>query len=287
MEVLFPSRLDENIASDAPVRLVNRIVDDLDISPLLSTYKGGGCPAYYPRMLLKVLFFAYLNNVYSCRQIARLLQENILYMWLSGKSTPDFRTINDFRSKRLKGCIHSLFTQIVLMLVELGYISLEKQYIDGTKMESVANRYTFVWRKSVEKYKERLEKKIHSILSQIDEGILGVKEEHLPKLQEYEKHLDTMQERNSYSKTDPDATFMRMKEDHMKNGQLKPGYNLQISTENQFITNYAFFHNPGDTLTLIPFLLYGWMRYNRLMKEFARMPDMEAKRIMSLWNTLV
>lgn len=306
MEVLFPSRLDENIASDAPVRLVNRIVDDLDISPLLSTYKGGGCPAYYPRMLLKVLFFAYLNNVYSCRKIARLLQENILYMWLSGKSTPDFRTINDFRSKRLKGCIHSLFTQIVLMLVELGYISLEKQYIDGTKMESVANRYTFVWRKSVEKYKERLEKKIHSILSQIDEGILGdnnapeestvpidsralkekidainlenrgkrelrqikkLKEEHLPKLQEYEKHLDTMQERNSYSKTDPDATFMRMKEDHMKNGQLKPGYNLQISTENQFITNYAFFHNPGDTLTLIPFLLYGWMRYNRLMKE--------------------
>ncbi|GAB6864267.1 hypothetical protein JCM10556A_09440 [Bacteroides acidifaciens] len=106
MGVLFPSRLDENIASDAPVRLVNRIVDDLDISPLLSTYNGGGCPAYYPRMLLKVLFFAYLNNVYSCRKIARLLQENILYMWLSGKSTPDFRTINDFRSKRLKGCIH-------------------------------------------------------------------------------------------------------------------------------------------------------------------------------------
>lgn len=97
--------------------------------------------------------------------------------------------------------------------------------------------------------------------------IKKLKEEHLPKLQDYEKHLDTMQERNSYSKTDPDATFMRMKEDHMKNGQLKLGYNLQISTENQFITNYAFSHNPGDTLTLIPFLLYGWLRYNRLMKE--------------------
>lgn len=306
MDSLFPSRLDENISSDAPVRLVNRIVDELDISPLLSTYKGGGCPAYYPRMLLKVLFFAYLNNVYSCRKIARLLQENILYMWLSGKSTPDFRTINDFRSKRLKSCIHSLFTQIVLMLVDLGYISLEKQYIDGTKMESAANRYTFVWRKSVEKYKERLKKKIQCILSQIDEGILcdnhapeestlsidsralkekidainlenrskrelrqikKLNEEYLPKLQEYEKHLETMDERNSYSKTDPDATFMRMKEDHMKNGQLKPGYNLQISTENQFITNYAFYHNPGDTLTLISFLLYGRMRYYRFMKE--------------------
>ena len=306
MDSLFPCRLDENISSDAPVRLVNQIVDKLDISPLLSTYKGGGCPAYYPRMLLKVLFFAYLNNVYSCRKIARLLQENILYMWLSGKSTPDFRTINDFRSKRLKSCIHSLFTQIVLMLVELGYISLEKQYIDGTKMESAANRYTFVWRKSVEKYKDRLENKIQCILSQIDEGILGdntapgestlpidshalkekidainlenrnkrelrqikkLNEEYLPKLQEYEKHLEIMGERNSYSKTDPDATFMRMKEDHMRNGQLKPGYNLQISTENQFITNYAFYHNPGDTLTLISFLLYGRMRYCRFMKE--------------------
>lgn len=173
MDFLFPSRLDENISSDAPIRLVNQIVDEPDISPLLSTYKGGRCPAYYPRMLLKVLFFAYLHNVYSCRKIAHLLQENILYMWLSGKSTPDFRTINDFRSKRLKSYIHSLFTLIVLMLVKWGYISLEKQYIDGTKMESAANRYTFVWHKSVEKYKERLKKKIQCILSQIDEGILG------------------------------------------------------------------------------------------------------------------
>lgn len=283
-----------------------KFLTDEEAIKLYDTLTERGCPAYYPRMLLKVLFFAYLNNVYSCRKIARLLQENILYMWLSGKSTPDFRTINDFRSKRLKSCIHSLFTQIVLMLVELGYISLEKQYIDGTKMESAANRYTFVWRKSVEKYKERLEKKIQCILSQIDEGILGdnnaaeestlpidsrtlkekidainlenrnkrelrqikkLNEEYLPKLQEYEKHLETMGEKNSYSKTDPDATFMRMKEDHMRNGQLKPGYNLQISTENQFITNYAFYHNPGDTLTLISFLLYGRMRYFRFMKE--------------------
>ena len=89
----------------------------------------------------------------------------------------------------------------------------------------------------------------------------------MPKLQEYEKHLEEMGERNSYSKTDPDATFMRMKEDHMKNDQLKPGYNLQISTEKQFITNYAFYHNPDDTLTLISFLLYSRMKYCPFMKE--------------------
>lgn len=86
-------------------------------------------------------------------------------------------------------------------------------------------------------------------------------------MQEYERHLETMDERNSYSKTDPNVTFMHMKEDHMRNGQLKPRYNLQISTENQFITNYTFYHNPSNTLTLIPFLLYGRIRYFRFMKE--------------------
>ena len=79
-------------------------------------------------------------------------------------------------------------------------------------------------------------------------------EEHRDKLQEYDSHLDTLQERNSYSKTDKDATFMRMKEDAMRNGQTKPGYNLQIGTENQFITDFALFPNPTDTLTMIPFL---------------------------------
>ena len=73
------------------------------------------------------------------------------------------------------------------------------------------------------------------------------------KLIEYDNHLDTLGERNSYSKTDPGATFMRMKEDAMKNGQTKPGYNLQIGTENQFITDFRLFPNPTDTLTLIPF----------------------------------
>jgi len=77
---------------------------------------------------------------------------------------------------------------------------------------------------------------------------------HLPKLEEYEKHLETLGNRNSYSKTDPHATFIRMKEDHMMNGQLKPAYNVQIGTENQFFTHYNFYPNPTDTLTYIPFM---------------------------------
>lgn len=300
---LFPARLDQNIAEDSPVRLVNQVVDGLDITAIEKTYSGGGTSAYHPKMMLKVLFYAYMNNIYSCRKISRQLEENVHYMWLSGNQTPDFRTINNFRSLHLKEAINHLFTQVVLMLAEMGYISLQTVYIDGTKMESRAGRYTFVWRKTVEKNKAKLEVKIRKILEMIDEGIAQdnlsddepptpiktdelkkriaqinrenlsreelkavktLEEKHLPKLQEYENHLETLGDRNSYSKTDTSATFMRMKDDHMQNGQLKPAYNLQIGTENQFITHFDFFPNPTDTLTMTPFF-EGWEeRYNSM-----------------------
>ncbi|KAA6312602.1 hypothetical protein EZS27_036494, partial [termite gut metagenome] len=172
----------------------------------------------------------------------------------------------------------------------MGHLRLNVVYVDGTKLESRANRYTFVWRKTVEKNKAKLEAKIRKILKQVEEGIAQenqpdeelptpinseklkkriaqinrenrskeeqkaiktVENKHLPKLQEYEKHLETLGNRNSYSKTDEEATFMPMKEDHMMNGQLKPAYNLQIATENQFFTHYDFYPNPTDTLTYI------------------------------------
>lgn len=168
---LFPQRLDAFIAESAPVRLVSQIVDDLDISDIIDGYKAGGCTGYHPKMLLKVLFFSYLSNIYSCRKMEKALQENIQFMWLSGKQFPKHSCINDFRSKRLKSHINRLFTQVVSILVDLGYVSLDVQYIDGTKLESKSNRYRFVWRKSVERYKANLEKKIADILEQIEQGI--------------------------------------------------------------------------------------------------------------------
>jgi len=300
--LLFPPSIDSMIAENSPVRLINQIVDELDLSDIDFGYKGGGSSSYHPRMLLKVLFYAYLNNVYSCRKIATQMEQNIHYIWLSGNQHPNFRTINNFRSNRLKDNIHHLFIQVVYILVDMGYITLKEIYIDGTKIESRANKYSFVWRKSAEKHKEKLEAKINGILAQINEGIAQdnqpdndpptrinskelrerirqinkenrTKEEqkqikdlenkHLPKLEEYEQKLEILGDRNSYSKTDSDATFMRMKEDHMQNGQLKPAYNEQIGTENQFITHYDFFHNPTDTLTLIPFLKGFNANYNK------------------------
>ena len=290
---LFPENIYDKIPRNHPVRLVNEVVDSLDIEHIVKQYKGGGTTSFHPRMMIKVLFYAYLSNVYSCRKIEKALQENIHFMWLSGNSTPDYRTINYFRGKRLKGHIQQLFADVVRLLQQMQYVSLKVQYIDGTKIESASGRYTFVWKGSVEKYKAKLDEKIQSILSDIDAQIkqdqseLGrnetpkpidsnelqkkvselneklkgankatkkqlkkLEEDHLPRLKKYEQQLETLGDRNSYSKTDEDATFMRMKDDHMQNGQLKPAYNAQISTEEQFITHYSIHQTAGDTTTL-------------------------------------
>jgi len=304
--VLFPESIDTYIADTHPVRLVSSIVDQLDLSSIMESYLGGGCSCYNPRMLLKVLFYGYLNNVYSCRKIAKAMKENIYYMWLSGKQFPEYTTINHFRSHHLKETVNELFTQIVLMLVEMGHLTIKEQFIDGTIVESKANRYTFVWRKSIEKNKEKLEHKIGNILKEIEAGIatdnlpddepptpvnsdelrkriaqlnkeLKSKEQQkqikvienklLPKLAEYEEKLDLLGERNSYSKTDPSATFMRMKDDILKKGALKPVYNLQIATEKQFITNFGIYQYRNDTRTLKPFLELNKLRYGQVPQK--------------------
>ena len=306
--LLLPPCLGDYLPQNHKARVVSAIIDRLDISEIERSYKGGGTSGYHPRMLLKVVVYAYLNNVYSGRKMEKLLVENIAYMWLSGRQTPDFRTINLFRSKRLNGRFDAIFTQVVVLLNEEGFVSLDMQYIDGTKIESVANKYTFVWKGSVEKNKSKLEGKVKAvlenaemalelenaeeeadmsaeemerradnILNKMDEigisdrkmrkAVEKVKFEKAPKMREYEEKLQTLGERNSYSKTDPDATFMRMKEDAMNNGQTKPGYNIQIATHNQFITNYGIYSRPADQGTLIPFLESFQTRYGRQSSE--------------------
>lgn len=291
---LFPINIFDKIPEHHPVRLVNQVVDQLDIRNIMNKYEGGGTSSYHPRMMLKVLFYSYLNNIYSCRKIEKALHENIYFMWLSGNSTPDFRTINYFRSHRLQGTIKLLFASVVKLLEELNYVSLQVQYIDGTKIESASNRYSFVWKGAVEKNKSKLEQKIQAVLSEIEsqtkldskelnidqvnrpidakelkdkladlnnglytnrskstqKQLDKLEQEFLPRLENYEQQLTTLGERNSYSKTDADATFMRLKDDHMQNGQLKPAYNTQISTEQQFITHYSIHQTTADTTTL-------------------------------------
>lgn len=302
----FPNSFDDYVPKDSKVRMVDRIVRSMDINPLMDTYAGTGAPPYSPMMLLSLVIFAYINGVYSCRGIADVLKYDVRYMWICGGKRLSFATINRFRTNHMIKCIDFYFDAVVSILVEKGVISLEEQYVDGTKIESKANKYTFVWKKTVEKNKAKLMEKASAALAQIkeqirqnggsdnkegdDEPIISSKDmeasarlcerlvRELPdkaltgrekqklntqishlfkasdKLREYENSLEILGERNSYSKTDPDATFMRLKEDAMNNGQTKPAYNLQIATENQYWTNFALYHNPTDSLTFKPFL---------------------------------
>ena len=314
--LLFPQRIDRDIPKDDPVRILKSVIESLDLSGFKKLYHERGRSPYHPKMMLMVILYSYMNNVYSCRKIEKLLYRDIYYIWLSGYQKPDFATINRFRN-RVKNEIGHIFTILVLILVEKGFVTLEVEYLDGTKIESKANKYTFVWRKSVERNREKLLEKIRVLLQQINEQMAQDKaadvdpleltpqtlceiskefkealgsapeaktkeekaaqrgknkmfkelERHGEKLAEYNSRLEQMEGRNSISKTDPSATFMRMKEDAMCNGQTKPGYNLQISSENQFITDFALFPNPTDTLTFIPFLGSFPGRYGRFPKR--------------------
>jgi len=291
---LLPPSLDELIDQQHPVRTVGQVIDQIDIDALMKKYKGGGASSYHPRLLLKVLVYAYISNVYSSRKIEAACKENIHFMWLAGMNKPDHHTINRFRSERLRHVLQEVFSQVVLLLADAGHLTLKEVFTDGTKMEANANRYTFVWGKAIKTNRERIKTQLKELwaytqkvaaeeltddtppdfdkidgeevkktIDRINEAIKDkpvskevkaklnyAKKNWAGKLEQYELQEQILDGRNSYSKTDTDATFMRMKEDHMKNGQLKPGYNLQISTNNQYIVNYSIHHNPTDTTTL-------------------------------------
>ncbi len=159
-QICLPMDLEEDIPPNHLVRVVNTAVNRLDDGIFASAYSGGGRDSYHPKLLTKVIVYAYTQRIYSSRQIAKAVRENVMFMWIAGRQRPDFRTINRFRSERMKEVLEKVFTAILQFL----------------------------------------------------------------------------------------------KEDHMRNGQLKPGYNVQIGTENQFIVGYSLHQRPTDTRCLKPHL---------------------------------
>lgn len=270
---------------------MNRIIEQIDLKTLYVKYSRLGSYAYHLRLMLKLIIYAYPRNIYSSRRIEDLCCNDIRVIWLSGMNTPDHNTINRFRSDCLKGVLKDVFATIVKSLAEEGLLSLETIYTDGPKIESVSNRYTFVWGKAIQTRTEKIADQINElwdyaesvikqelreetpvlaedinaesvsgIVEKIDQALHSidcdkkikqkvkrVKKAWPEQLERYENQKKILQNRNSYSKTDPDATFMRMKEDHMLNGQLKPAYNIQISTNKQFITNFSAHQTTADT----------------------------------------
>lgn len=303
----LPPSLDELIPEYHVVRVVREVIDKIDISPVLKKYKGGGTSSFHPRVMLKILVYAYLNNIYSSRKIEQAVCNNIQFMWLAGMQRPDHNTINRFRSDRLKGVLKEVFAQVVILMSEQGLVDIKTVYTDGTKLEANANKYTFVWGKSVKRYRSQIKKQLEELwtyaetvageemkdnapaqyeeldaeqvrqtIARIDEALQDkevdkkvrqklnyARREWPDNMRKYEQQQQILGERNSYSKTDPDATFMRMKDDPMRNGQLKAAYNWQISTSSQYIVNYGIYQNPTDFLTLPDHLenyktLYGY-----------------------------
>lgn len=215
----------EDIAENDPVRVVDAIVESVDLKEFKKLYREKGRCPYNPKMMLKIIIYAYMNNIYSCRGIERQVRRDIHYIWLAAQERPDYVTINRFRN-RVKNEINNIFTQIVLLLSERGFISLDVEYIDGTKIESRANRYTFVWRKTVEKNRARLQEKIHALLGQIDDAIARDKAAGTEKVEFTPETLTTLiGELKESLASEPEPADMALKPESSHNVNLNLSYN--------------------------------------------------------------
>lgn len=303
-QLVLPLNTKISLPKDDPVILLNDVLDSLSYQELNSMYSHlGRKPVTSPKTLFKIIVYAYMNHIYSSRKIERSCKRDIAFMWLlNGEPAPDNNTICRFRSSRVGPVLENLFNQLVIKLGEMNEIEYSNIYIDGTKLEANANKYTFVWKKSISKFEVKLLEKANKIVNSINsefhtifeldskkldtdklqeistflEGIKSNKNiefvygkgkrkssvqrfteqilECLDRQLKYNDYNNTFDGRNSFSKTDKDATFMRMKDDHMRNSQLKPGYNIQIGVEGEYIVGVDITSERSDQLTLIPFL---------------------------------
>lgn len=310
----FVLNFDFTVSSTHIVRLIDAFVDSIPNEILLKdNVSTTGRPLSHPAIMLKILLFAYSRQTYSGRKIELMLEENIPMRWLARDNHYSYHTINNFRSSsHASELIKQSFVYFSLALKDHDLIKDDAVFIDGTKIEADANKYSFTWKKSVQKYHNSLKEKASALYEElvekqviesmdletvqsssgmelisenITEEIAKLNEEieqepkvikggspkkrrrrflgktkrqldkdFIPRAKKYEEAERIFQGRNSFSKTDHDATFMCMKEDPMRNRELKPGYNLQIATHNQFVLDYGLFANPTDTRTLVPFL---------------------------------
>ena len=299
-QLKLPLNIETIIPKDDSVRLLSQFVEAMDLTDLYSTYER--IKSVTPRTLLKIVLYSYMNGDYSSRSMEQNCKRDINFMFLlEGAPAPDHATFARFRSIHFAPCAKRILAEMSNTLFDLGEISGETIFIDGTKIEACANKYTFVWKKAVTKNQAKLLQKIADFIAECEqlydikivygdtvkmkhvkrlrkklyalkesENVVFVQgtgkrktplqksietlEDYLARLKKYNQEIYICGERNSYSKTDNDATFMRMKEDAMGNGQLKPAYNLQHGVDSEYITWLTVGPQPTDTTTLIPFL---------------------------------
>ena len=351
---LYESRMPK----DDPVYTLKKILEEMNFDGLLNSYSHLGRKGYNPIMIFAVLLYANMRGIFSVDKIVESLKRDIGFIWLADGEQPERDTFYTFINEKLTlEIMDDLHYQFIRKLEKENYLSLNTLFLDGTKIEANANRYTFVWRGSInyhlvnmltqidelfisynkyieisgyhkkyslnpkeliviegaEKVKEVIEKnrerklnnqkkipnnrileidnfspidmlKTASLLKEIaiseniefvyGKGKRKSKLQHLyedflekgTRLLKYKENFELMgTDRNSYSKTDIDATFMRMKDDHMMNGQLKPAYNLQFAVENYFIVHTSISNDRTDYNTLIPII----EKHKQYLKEFS------------------
>ena len=299
-QLKLPLNIETMIPEDDSVRLLSQFVEAMDLTDLYSTYER--INSLSPRTLLKIVLYSYMNGDYSSRSMELNCKRDINFMFLlEGMSAPDHATFARFRSIHFAPCAKRILAEMSHTLFDFGEISGETIFIDGTKIEACANKYTFVWKKAVTKNQAKLLQKIANFIAECEllydikivygdtvkmkhikrlrkklyalkqkENVVFVHgigkrktplqksietlEDDLSRFKKYNQQIHICGERNSYSKTDHDATFMRMKEDAMGNGQLKPAYNLQHGVDSEYITWLTIGAQPTDATTLIPFL---------------------------------
>jgi transposase len=299
---LFPLDIDSLISKNHLVRQIDAVIDRLNVKTFDEIFSDNGASSYHPQMMLKVIIYSYSLKNYSCRKIAAMMKQDITYMWLSGMQTPDFNTVNRFRSEYLKDVIEEVFSEVLLFLHEYDFIKFENYFVDGTKLEADAGKYSYIWKRNTLRYKAMVLDRVKKLLEEIDQinssedrlyekqdlpelgeqseissrqveelaqiisekleekkGTISKKGKEkirskLNKLKKEENNLGKYEEqqailgtRNSCSKTDHDATMMRMK----GTDELRPGYNAQVSSENQFVVNYNVDQNASDAACFI------------------------------------
>ena len=167
---MLPPSLDELIDKKHLVRVIDSVINGVDYSILSSPFKDQGQPPYDPRMMMKVLIYAYSTKLYSTRKIEKALKQDITYMWISGNEKPDHNTINRFRSVYFKDIMEEVFTHVLDYLRAEKYVKFETFFVDGTKLEADAGKYTHVWRKNITRYKEQLRESVRQLLKEIADG---------------------------------------------------------------------------------------------------------------------
>ena len=278
-QLKLPLNLETIIPDNDSVRLLSQFVEAMDLTDLYSTYER--INSVSPRTLLKIVLYSYMNGDYSSRSMELNCKRDINFMFLlEGSPAPDHATFARFRSIHFAPCSKRILAEMSNALFDMGEISGETIFIDGTKIEASANKYTFVWKKAVTKNQAKLLQKLADFVAECEllydikivygntikirhvkklrkklyalketENIVFVHgigkrktplqksietlESYLNRLKKYNQQIHICAERNSYSKTDHDATFMRMKEDAMGNGQLKPA-NYEISKTRKY-----------------------------------------------------